>query len=217
MGGGEQFDEYIAGISYPNILDNFMQNTYGAEFSSEEQGKLLIGGGLLCMNLKKMRDDDMQTKCVVYLEQNLHRLKQPEQDVLNLVLHPKIKLLPTRAMVCTYLYDMLDNDEFSGNKVNLSEDNKAWLKETTQNPIQLHYAGVQKPWNAPTCTKSDVWFKYLLKTPFFYDVMRKITAPKLPKLPDCKFYLWNKIEILKIKNDKVRLFGFISIARKKDF
>ncbi len=47
--------------------------------------------------------------------------------------------------------------------------------------------------------------------------MRKITAPKLPELPDCEFYLWNKIEIIKIKNGKARLFGFMSIAKKKRF
>ncbi|MGX3097342.1 glycosyltransferase family 8 protein [Helicobacter sp. 23-1046] len=209
-GGGEQFDEYIAGISYPNILDNFMRDTYGAEFSSEEQGKLLIGGGLLCMNLKKMREDNMETKCVAYFEQNLHRLKQAEQDVLNLVLHPKIKLLPTRAMVCTYLYDMLDNDKFFGNEQKLSEVDKSWIKEATKNPIQLHYAGGQKPWNAPNCTKDDVWFGYLFKTPCFYELMKKLATPKLP---NCRLYLFGKIEILKVKNGKIRLFGFIPITK----
>lgn len=213
VGGGDgQFDEYIAGIAYPIIkgsfLESFMRDTYEAEFSSEERAKLLIGAGLLCMNLKKMRDDNMQAKCVTYLKQNLHRLKQAEQDVLNLVLHPQIKLLPIRAMVCTYLYDMLEKQGES------KRGDKAWLREATQNPIQLHYAGEEKPWNAPTCTKSDVWFAHLCKTPFFYEVMEKIATPKLS---DCKFYLLNKIEILKIKNGKIRLFGFIPIAMKKYF
>lgn len=208
MGGG-QGDEYIAGISYSNIkdfwLENFLQKTYEAEFSSDERARLLIGGGLLVMNLKKMRDDDMEAKLVEYLEANAYRLKQAEQDVLNIVLYPKIKLLPIRAMVCTYLYDIYET------RANLSDIDKVWLKKATENPIQIHYAGAQKPWNAPTCTKSDIWFGYLTKTPFFYDIIRKIAEPKLP---DCKFYLFNKIEILKIKNNKVRLFGCIPVSRK---
>lgn len=206
-----QFDEYIAGIAYHNVLENFMRNTYEAQFSSEEIRKLLIGVGLLCVNLKKMREDGMEAKCVVYLEQNLHRLKQPEQDVLNLVCYPKIKLLPERFMVCTYLYDMIENNEFFGNEITLGKQDKVWIKEALSKVIQLHYAGAQKPWNTPTCTKSDVWFSYLLKTPFFYEVMRKITAPKLP---DCKLYLFDKIKIIKIKDNKIRFLGFIPIVKR---
>lgn len=206
-----QFDEYVAGIAYHNVLENFMRNTYEAQFSSEEIRKLLIGTGLLCVNLKKMREDGMEAKCVAYLEQNLHRLKQPEQDVLNLVCYPKIKLLPERFMVCTYLYDMIENNEFFGNEITLGKQDKVWIKEALSKVIQLHYAGAQKPWNTPTCTKSDVWFSYLLKTPFFYEVMRKITAPKLP---DCKLYLFDKIKIIKIKDNKIRFLGFIPIVKR---
>ena len=218
VGGGGS--DYIAGTGYNFKDDNpfaKITNEYEKEFSSEEIRKLLIGGGLLYMNLKKMREDGMEVKCVAYLKQNAHRLKQAEQDVLNLVCYPKIKLLPERFMVCTYLYDMIENNEFFGNEITLGKQDKVWIKEALNKPIQLHYAGAQKPWNTPTCTKSDVWFSYLLKTPFFYEVMRKITAPKLPELPDCKFYLWNKIEIIKIKNGKARLFGFMPIAKKKRF
>lgn len=206
-----QFDEYIAGITYHNVLENFMRNTYESQFSSEEIKKLLIGSGLLCVNLKKMREDGMEAKCVAYLEQNLHRLKQPEQDVLNLVCYPKIKLLPERFMVCTYLYDMIENNEFFGNEITLGKQDKVWIKEALSKVIQLHYAGAQKPWNTPTCTKSDIWFSYLLKTPFFYEVMRKITAPKLP---DCKLYLFDKIKIIKIKDNKIRFLGFIPIVKR---
>lgn len=206
-----QFDEYIAGIAYHNVLENFMRNTYEAQFSSEEIRKLLIGGGLLCMNLKKMREDSMEAKCVAYLKQNAHRLKQAEQDVLNLVCYPKIKLLPERFMVCTYLYDMIENNEFFGNEITLGKQDKVWIKEALSKVIQLHYAGAQKPWNTPTCTKSDIWFSYLLKTPFFYEVMRKITAPKLP---DCKLYLFDKIKIIKIKDNKIRFLGFIPIVKR---
>ena len=51
------FDEYIADIAYHNVLENFMRNTYEAQFSSEEIRKLLIGAGLLCVNLKKISAD----------------------------------------------------------------------------------------------------------------------------------------------------------------
>lgn len=208
-GGGIE-NNYIAGVSYPSIKNCFLENLFKQiyqDFSDEEKKKLVIAGGLLCMNLKQLRKDNMELKMIKCLEQNLHRLKQAEQDVLNLVLYPKIKFLPTNYMVCTYHYDIVKT------KSHLSSD-EIWLKEAIENPIQIHYAGSTKPWNDPSCTKSDIWFAYLTKTTFFSDLIKKVIEPKLF---DCKFYLFNKIEILKIKNNKARLFGFIpiSIKRKK--
>ena len=68
MGGGGS--DYIAGTGYNFKDDNpfaKITNEYEKEFSSEEIKKLLIGGGLLCVNLKKMREDGMEAKCVAYL------------------------------------------------------------------------------------------------------------------------------------------------------
>lgn len=161
------------------------------------------------MNLKKLREYNMQIKFIETFKRNLHRLKQAEQDVINLVCYPKIALLPMRAMVCTYLYDIYKQK-------NLIPTDKAMLKEVLKDPIQIHYAGAQKPWNLPSCTQSKLWYSFLVKTPFFTDVMQFLQENFCNlALNNTHKYYFGGIEMVKIKENKARLFGFISLYEKK--
>ena len=157
------------------------------------------------MDLQKMREDDKESELVSFALDNLHRLKQAEQDSLNLVLSPKILNLSPNFLICTYLYDMIKKDDDGG-----------WLTpKVFENPVQIHYATHIKPWNTPTCTHSHLWFSYLARTPFFYEVMERLLSPKERQLPNGKWYLFNKIEILKIKDGKIRLFGIFRLGQKQ--
>lgn len=169
-GGGGGESDYIAGTGYNFKDDNpfaKITNEYEKEFSNEEIRKLLIGGGFLYMNLKKMREDGMEAKCVAYLKQNAHRLKQAEQDVLNLVCYPKIKLLPERFMVCTYLYDMIENNEFFGNEITLGKQDKVWIKEALNKPISFTTQGRKNLGTLQLAQKVMFGFHTYLKRHFF--------------------------------------------------
>lgn len=163
-------DYYLAGVNCGCKKNSYLEeciNNYKKEFTAEEIAKLKFGAGYLIFNLKKMRQDNIEQKFVDYLEINAPRLKQPEQDVINIICSDKALMLPLNSMVCTYLFDLYKNDE--DKKCDYTYSAKE-LTYAMNNPIQLHYATVIKPWLHPSiCTKSEEWFNVLLKTPFFGD------------------------------------------------
>ena len=164
-----QSDYYLAGspslVKRGSWVDEGTK-AYAGDFSSAEVEALRIGAGYYIANLAKMRQDGIEEQLLRFAHENTHRLRQPEQDVLNLVCHPKIKLLPADSMVCTYCYDYYQTDADLGSDLNFSAEE---VRQALDHPVQLHYAGSNKPWNKPDCTKSEVWFATLSETPFLRD------------------------------------------------
>jgi lipopolysaccharide biosynthesis glycosyltransferase len=146
--------------------------SYSDTFNEREIEALKSGSaGYLIYNLKKMREDGIEKKNLDCLVQNSYRLRQPEQDVINLVCYPNIGHLPSNALVCSYLYDFYkDNTDFDNDTVYSADE----IKYLLENPIQLHFATNIKPWNYPSCTQSIHWYRYLVKTPFFYNQMENL-------------------------------------------
>jgi lipopolysaccharide biosynthesis glycosyltransferase len=135
---------------------------YRDKFSAEEIDKLVVGAGYFIFNLKKMRADGCSRKFIDYARKNTHRVRQPEQDVINIICSPYIKILSAESMVCSYSY------EYYTSKAEYACDLRYSAQEVEHalnNPIQLHFAGVQKPWNHPSTTMGHVWFQVLARTP----------------------------------------------------
>lgn len=200
--------DYVAGVQMPKLkdswLENFMENCY-FDWTKDEREKLLIGAGYMIFNLEKLRQDNCVQKFLDCANQNLNRLKQPEQDVINTVCYPKIKSLPLKSMVCTYAYDLYKNETDFNNDLRLSSEE---LHDALENPIQVHYATYVKPWNNKNCTKADMWYSCLKRLPLFLIefVYKKFAA----------------LIYLKTKNDQriqYRILGIkITINKnKKDF
>ena len=148
---------------------------------------------------KKMREDHLTEKFIAYAKDNLYRLRQPEQDVINLVCYPKIKLIRAKAMVCTYLYDIFKTEDTYKLDLNYSEDE---VKDTLENPIQIHYASNVKPWNG-ILPKNSIWFSYLLEVSEL--VHKELKKEHLTLLNDFLAPLFSKP---KSKEKKVLSFKF---------
>ena len=156
-------DFYLAGVKPVGKVMFYMDN-YRNDFTKKEIEALSgFCGGYLVFNLEKIRNDKMEKKFIKCFKDNAYRLNQMEQDVLNLCCYPKIKLLHLKYVACTYLWDYYKiEDDF----VNDTNYTKKELVETMVNPVQLHYATSIKPWKNVDCTKSEEWFRYIIKTPF---------------------------------------------------
>lgn len=159
-------ENYLAGICGVEKI-SYIKKDYEKDFSKEEIEKLVIGRGYFFANLKKMREDNIEEKFRKSLIENSSRIRQAEQDILNLVCFPKIKKLPLRNMVCTYIYDLYDRN----NIISEVNYNKKEIEEAYDLPVQLHYATSTKPWNNLKCTKSEIWFSYLSKTNFLKEFL----------------------------------------------
>jgi lipopolysaccharide biosynthesis glycosyltransferase len=160
---------YVAGIKPVGKIMYYF-DMYKQWFSGEEIGRMTFCGGYLVMNLQEIRKDDLEAKFIDCFEKNVQRLNQADQDILNLCCYPKVKYLPCSSLVCSYFYDLYKDDQDFKNDAQYSETE---LRHAYDNPIQLHYATSTKPWNDVFCTKSEEWFKYLVKTPFLKDFWQK--------------------------------------------
>ncbi|MDE6885821.1 MAG: hypothetical protein K2P17_02085 [Helicobacteraceae bacterium] len=165
MGGG---GNYIGGYDAPVLNSNCplrkFAKTYELKWNKEERDKInTIGGGFLIYNLAKMRQDNIESKFLEYCENNIDRLLQPEQDVINMVCYPHIKKLSKNGMVSTYFWSNFDIDE--------KKNNASWSKEDIEYalnyPIQVHYAGVKKPWKDFNIIKWQEWCIILAQTNYF--------------------------------------------------
>jgi Lipopolysaccharide biosynthesis proteins, LPS:glycosyltransferases len=182
-------DFYVAGI-HGVTENNLMTNYYINKFTREEQNILMkgIGAGYLVFNLKKIREDEMGTKMRSYYKNNLYRLVQPEQDVINLCCYPHVKILPFKYMVCTYFYKK-KNQKIPFEKEIINAKNI--FHEALTHPVQLHYAGYNKPWNSIFIRKSGVWFRELVKTGFlgyYLLILPPLCITKKEKIQFKSFY-----------------------------
>lgn len=207
-------DEYIAGVKPIGKIKNYFDN-YKNQWSDAEIAKLgEICGGYLVMNLKKIREDNIEKKFLKSLKDNSYRLNQMEQDILNLVCYGKIKHLSLKYVACSYMWDYYQNEHDMASDENYE---MAEIKEALLHPVQLHYATSIKPWKNVDCTKSDLWFQFLVKTPFLEDYLKWL--PNNIIVPEERV----KVNIVyKSKNSKIkRIIAYIRrnpfFFVKKDF
>lgn len=166
-------DEYFAGVKQA-------QDPTHPPFSmdiKDDNYHFIVGAGYMIYNLKRMRADDMESKFLAYLEENVDYARLPDQDVLCQLCYPEIKLLHPRNMVLINWY-VTDNYLFEFPYAATAKE----LSEALENPVQIHYTPSldpqwinrwKKPWLDPFCPKAEIWYYYLSQTPFFQENFRK--------------------------------------------
>lgn len=193
-------DYYFAGVQALRKKGSWSESFFDIykKFTQEEKDKLLTGAGYWIFNLKKMREDKMVDKFINFALKNAKRIKQPEQDTVNLLCYPNIKLLHPKTMVCAFHYDMYQNNSDYSKDLRYSS---VVVKEAIEKPVQLHYAG-KKPWNGGK-TKAKIWFEYLYKLDLiddYVDFINNLMTPKTKRVCSFKLpFLKNEFIILKTK------------------
>lgn len=210
----QEDDYYLAGVKAPRLkgswLEYFSNQSY-AHFTPEERQALMTGAGYWIFNLKKMRADKCEEKFIDYALKNADKIRQPEQDTVNIICYPKIKLLPLQTVVCTFFYDLYNTPEALDNDMIYSRQE---LQQALDNPIQLHYATSVKPWNMPDCTKSEIWYAYLAKTPFFKEQMKRLEQLAI-KNYKAKFEFAHLPLVRIFPGETAKLFGLIRLKKRE--
>ena len=156
-------ENYFAGVKqaqYP-IHPNFSRNI------QDNNSHSIVGAGYMIYNLQKMREDKIPEKCLEYYKKYQVYCIYPEQDVINQICYPKIKLLHPKSMTLTSWYKYKNYMHSFYYCATVKE-----IEEAIQNPVQLHYVispygEYLKPWQYPFAPKADVWWEYICKTPFY--------------------------------------------------
>lgn len=115
-----------------------------------------INSGVLLINLKYWRENNIQERLVNYL--NTHTVKLPDQDALNIILHGTIKFLHPKwnCHVGYFAFPPL-----------VIKEQKKYIKELWNKAIIIHFTGPAKPWYKECVNPyKKVYLKYLKYTPY---------------------------------------------------
>ena len=140
-----------------------------------------FGGGIWLLNLKKIREDNLEAKMIEIIQDKSIVKRWNDQDIMNIACDNKVKFIPLNYISYPYLHSLLIKPDFS------SHYSRDELYDSIISPKIIHYAGV-KPWASRDCFLAQIWwqiFDYLQlpKTSIFKDIdsADKIEAIKMRK------------------------------------
>ncbi len=123
-----------------------------------------INSGVLLMNLKQLRQDNIVPKFIQYANKNLPALNQ---DVINITCYNKIKQLD-------FAYNVMNkNHHFLTNTNQIPEG----FKESFQNPKIIHFADIIKPWQNDDVLFQSEWDAVQSVADTIHPLQKDITQP----------------------------------------
>lgn len=149
-------DCYVAGVWHPGVVLFDWESTIRKNAKVPDAGQY-INAGVLVMNLKSLRRDNMVKRFLELIPQNM---PSQDQDILNHACYGKIAFIPLKYNVITKLADRGLEDY----KNSYSE---AELKEAWNKPCIIHYADQYKPWNSKDCVFMEQWWSFCRKSPMY--------------------------------------------------
>ena len=153
-------DNYIAGVVAPGY---YFSEKYHCKRLNLPTMKQYINAGVLLMNLKQIRKDNMTQK-FIKLSKNIYDYQ--DQDILNIACYGKILTLPPKynALVGR----LKENNPLLRNLY--SEDD---ISEANNSPHIIHFPSIRKPWNSIGVYMEDYWWNIAKKTPFINSMFNR--------------------------------------------
>lgn len=163
-------DDYVAGVIAPIYLTNKKKHCERLNLPNIDN---YINAGVLLLNLKKIRQDNLTTKFVAFSNKNY---ESQDQDVINVVCFNYIKRLELKYNFMTKyeknnVWETLIKEKILTNQ----EVNDAHKKF-----VIIHYADVVKPWHTVNTVFDKVWWSYAWKTPYFKKRNYFVSIMKIP-------------------------------------
>jgi lipopolysaccharide biosynthesis glycosyltransferase len=103
-------------------------------------GSEYFNAGVLLINLKKWREENVTNNLLDYIKTNSEKLLSWDQDALNVVLHNKWKKLDIKWNIGQNFYRDFNLNQYYSLTMQL-------FNELKMDPSILHFTGSEKPWN----------------------------------------------------------------------
>lgn len=116
-----------------------------------------FAGGIWVMNLKKIREDNLEKRMIDIIKDNSIEKKWYDMDVMNIACDNKVEYIPLNYICYPFLLEHIDNKDLN------STYSREELYDSLINPKIIHYAGM-KPWNDKDMPFAIEWwtiFQYL--------------------------------------------------------
>ena len=165
-------DKYIAGVKNPFTR----YSEHELSHLKPEHYKMLhdkyIAGGIWVMNLKKIREGNLEEKMLNIVKDTSIEKRFPDQDIVNIACEGNVGFIPLNYISYPYMIDLLEKPEFE------SDYTREELYDSIINPKIIHFAA-SKPWNNNP-KYSNLWWTYfnylnLEKTKIFKDHIERDT------------------------------------------
>lgn len=189
------WEEDISNYYVAGVLDDYIQRVGYKTTIGFEPDELYVNAGVLLMNLKRMREDNIATALIETTKQLGTTISYQDQDVLNMVLRGKIKKVPCLYNFCT--------------------DTDLERKISKKEVVIAHFTGQAKPWTLQHRCKHRCcrhYFKYLRRSPY------ENLATKCSRLSYRLSSFAAKVFSIRQEETKIRVYIFFcnfSLQRKK--
>ena len=132
--------------------------------------KYYMNAGILLMNLKAMREDEIEQKLRNYI--NSRVLNHHDQTAINVLCYNNIEIISYKYAIFSFKsYESLvlyNNNQSEGYRYNEAE-----LKQAFYEPTLLHYGGYVKPWHNQEYPKlyREYWWYYAKQSGFYEEIL----------------------------------------------
>lgn len=130
----------IEGYAVAGIINPMMERQMSRIRKYLDDSDVYINGGVQLINLDYWRSHRVENAFVEFIEKDPQWILYVDQDVLNVVLKGKIKLLPIKYNL---QHQFLYKDKYLNG---LLKNQYSELKEARENPVIVHFTGPDKPW-----------------------------------------------------------------------
>lgn len=153
-------DKHIAGVlafAYYRNRKAIEEKTAELQLNSLDN---YINAGVLLLNLKRMREDNMEEVFKKHLPKGY---SSQDQDILNAACFDSIELLPFKFNSMTK-YELLDDSFYESSYIQSLITENEW-DEGRMAPSIIHYADKRKPWNDLSTYYADRWWATVAQLP----------------------------------------------------
>ena len=164
----EMYDIDMEGYYYKGVLD---ENVSAVDSFTTENDHCICAGVML-INLKELRKDNMVEKFADFIEKNNDRLIQHDQTTINAVCYKKVGILPLKYGIFNYSLEDLKSTVKIFRCENKYTEKE--VEEAYENTCVLHC--VCKPWKNANVRGSKSWWDYAKKTNYYNEIREKYYA-----------------------------------------
>lgn len=163
----EIWDEDISNYFLAGVKDTVNSNIKIAVGMNKNDD--YINAGMLLINLKKWRQDNITDKFLGFIEQYNGKVIHHDQGVINGMLNGLIKILPLKFNVMTVFYTMKREEIIKYYNIDGDFYSEYEINEATHSPVYIHFTPgfVSRPW-VKGCKhpQKKLYWKYLNISPW---------------------------------------------------
>jgi lipopolysaccharide biosynthesis glycosyltransferase len=162
----KMYDINMDGYYYKGFLDDNVNAVKSFGVNNDH----CICSGVMLVNLKELRRDNMVQVFKEFIKKNNEKLIQHDQTTINVVCYEKIGILPAKYGI--YSYDDVKQAREQADVYLCSYGYTAdELEKAYEDPTILHC--IRKPWKSMDVPFADIWWDYARKTDFFEEIHSK--------------------------------------------